>query len=77
MAGNNDVFHVPGSPSITDRHEMLKKKGASGLGSLLDDNQALHFPPLPPRNSQDHDVNNEVRNTNRDSLLGAILSVLR
>ena len=71
MAGTNDVFGILASPSITERRDMLMKKGASGLGSLLDDNLHQHFPPLPPRNSQDHDFDNEVRNTNRDHFLGA------
>ena len=70
-AGTGDVFGVPASPSITERRDMLMKKNGPGLGSLLDDNLQHHFPQLPPRSCQDHDVDNEVRNTNRDHFLGA------
>ena len=51
---------------------MLKSKVASGPGSQLDDSHALHLPPIPPRNSQDHNVNKEVRKANPDISLGAI-----
>ena len=61
----NEVF-FPGSPSVAERREMLKNKGASGPGSQLDDSHALHLPPLPPRGSQDLDVNKEVRKANPD-----------
>ena len=70
-AGTSDVFGLLASPSITERRDMLMKKGGSGPGSLLDNNLHQHVPPLPLRGSQDYDFDNEVRNTNRDHLLGA------
>ena len=70
-AGTSDVIGLLASPSITERRDMLMKKNGPGLGSLLDNNLQHHFPQLPPRSSQDHDVDNVVRNTNRDLLLGA------
>ena len=70
-AGNGDVFGLPASPSVTKIRDMLMEKNGPGPGSLLDSNLQHHFPQLPPRSSQDHDVDNMVRNTNRDHLLGA------
>ena len=71
MAGANDVFHIPASPSITERRDMLIKKGASGLGSLADDILPHHYPLQSRRGSQDHEVEREVRDTNLDHVLGA------
>ena len=68
---SNDVF-IPGSPSVSERLEMLQNRGVLGPGSQLDDNRALPLPPLPPRGSKDLDVNKEVRKTNPDISLGAI-----
>ena len=70
-ASANEVFQIPASPSITERCEMLRKKGASGLGSLADDILPHHFPLQSLRSSQDHDVEHEVMDTNCDHLLGA------
>ena len=71
MTSANDVFQIPVSPSITERCEMLKKKGASGLGSLADDILPHHYPLQSRRSSQDHEVEHEVRDTNLHHVLGA------
>ena len=73
MSSTEDVFQISVSPSVAARTAMLRKQGAHGLSGLASDALPHHFPMQNPRDSNDHDGEQDLRDTtNRDRGLGAI-----
>ena len=73
MSSTEDVFQIPVSPSVAARTAMLRKQGAYGPSGLASDALPHHFSMQNPRDSNDHNGEQEVRDTtNRDPGLGAI-----
>ena len=73
MTSTDEVFRLSVSPSVAERTTMLRKQGAHGPSSLAGDALPHHFSIQSPRDSHDHDGEQEVRDiTNRDRGLGAI-----
>ena len=62
----------PGSPFVTERHDLFETRGLLGSGSKPVDNLTQNLQPLLPRGSQDLDGNNEVSAASPNSMLGAI-----
>ena len=67
MSSNEEVFQIPVSPSVAARTAMLRKQGAHGPSGLVGDALPHHFSMQNPRDSNDHDGEQEVRDiTNHD-----------
>ena len=72
MVSLEDGFLLPVSPSVAARTAMLRKQGAHGPSGLVGDALPHHFPMPNPKDSNDHDGEQEVRDTtNHDRGLGA------